>query len=104
MPVSLDQSEALNTIRLEGEIDIECAAELKQLLLQGLTPGKELLVDLTNATELDITSLQLLWAAQRDAVAMGTRLSVADTLPAHLLAAAVGAGFDTFPGTEDQVS
>ena len=63
MPVNLDQGEAQCVIHLEGEIDISSAAELKKLLLLALQSGKELRLDLERATELDVTALQLLWAA-----------------------------------------
>jgi len=71
MPLSLDQSNSPSRICLEGEINIRCAAELKGLLLQALSHEGALHVDLSAATEVDITTLQLLWAAQREARTTG---------------------------------
>ena len=67
MPMSLDQSNSPSRINLEGEINIRCAAELKELLLQALTREGALHIDLSAATEVDIAALQLLWTAQREA-------------------------------------
>ena len=67
MRVTIDQSEALCLIRLEDDINITSAAELKKLLLEALASGRELRVDLERATELDVTALQLFWAAERAA-------------------------------------
>jgi anti-anti-sigma factor len=67
MPVAFDQSNSPSRIRLEGEINIRCAAELKELLLQALTREGALRIDLSATTEVDITALQLLWTAQREA-------------------------------------
>jgi ABC-type transporter Mla MlaB component len=67
MPVAFDQSNSPSRISLEGEINIRCAAELKEFLLQALTREGALHIELSTATEVDITALQLLWTAQREA-------------------------------------
>ncbi len=67
MGVTLEQSERLIVLRLEGVIDIASAAELKLLLQDALKSGKEVSVSLEAATELDVTVFQLLWAAEREA-------------------------------------
>lgn len=103
MPVTLDQSEALCFIRLEGEINITCAAELKKHLLQALSSGKEVRVDLERATELDVTALQLLWAAEREARGSGKGLTLAGRVPEEISRAVNDAGFEKFPvGVEAQ--
>jgi anti-anti-sigma regulatory factor len=71
MSLSLDQSNSPTLIRLGGEINIRCAVELKSLLLQALEREGALQVDLSAATEVDITTLQLLWATQREAITTG---------------------------------
>ena len=47
--------------------------ELKKVMLQALASGKEMLVDLRRATELDVTAIQLLWAAEREARKSGRK-------------------------------
>ena len=97
MPLTLDQGEAVCLIRLKGEIDITTAADLKKLLLRALASGKDMCVDLERATELDVTALQLLWAADREARGSGRSLKLAGPVPAELLAAVNNAGFESFP-------
>ena len=101
MPVTLDQTEAQCFVRLEGEINIAAAAELKNLLLQALASGKELRVDLERAAELDVTALQLLWAAEREARGSGRGFALAGRLPEEILAAATDAGLEKFPAPMD---
>ena len=71
MPVTLEQKDALTLIQLEGAIDIGCAAELKELLMEKLKSGAAVYVSLESATGLDITAVQLLWAAAREAQRVG---------------------------------
>lgn len=83
---------------MEGEFGVTCAAELKSLLLERLASEKALQVDLGRAEEIDITLLQLLWAAGREAAwkDAGIVSSVSDAAAS----AARDAGFDRFPGTD----
>lgn len=97
MPVTLEQSAALSVIRMEGEINIGCAAELKGLLLKELASGRELRVDVGQATELDVTALQLLWAAEREARKSATKFVLAGAVPEEIKALATDAGFERFP-------
>jgi hypothetical protein len=92
----VDRTETHWLLRLEGDYNISSAAELKAALLDGLASSKELELDLEGAGELDITFLQLLWAAEREAGRAGPRLvcRVSETAGA----AARGAGFERFPG------
>ena len=97
MPVTLDQSPSVCLLRFEGEINIAFAAELKKLLLEALASGRDLRVDMEHATELDVTALQLLWAARRQAKNSGTALGLARPIAEEILAAASDAGFEKFP-------
>ena len=97
MPVTLDQGEGRCIIRLDGEINIGSAAELKKLLLQALACGGELRLDLEHATELDVTAWQLLWAAEREARGCGSGFTLSGPVPGEISAAVVDAGFETFP-------
>jgi anti-anti-sigma regulatory factor len=76
VPATLEQDAELNLIRLEGAIDIGCAAELKRLLVQALDAGQPVRVSLEAATELDVTAVQLLWAAARQAKGAGVKFSL----------------------------
>jgi anti-anti-sigma factor len=96
VPITLHRNEEQCTVHLEGEIDIAGAAELKKLLLQALASGKQLRIDLEHATELDITALQLLLAAEREAHRSNLGFGLAGRLPEEISAAAMDAGFAKF--------
>jgi anti-anti-sigma regulatory factor len=97
MPVTLEQSETQRLIRLEGAINIACAAELKALLLRALGSGREVCVSLEGATELDVTAVQLLWAAEREAREAGNGFVFAGPVPESVSIALGHEGFDKFP-------
>ncbi len=95
MPVTLDQNENFCLLHLEGEIDISSAAELKTLLLHGLASGRELRVDLERATDLDVTAMQLLWAAEREARRSGMGMTLTGR-PEAISVALGDAGLERF--------
>jgi anti-anti-sigma regulatory factor len=92
----MEQQESQSVIRLEGDFTLTSAAELKNLLLQGLASGNDLRLDLAQAEELDIPVMQLLWAAGREADRKGARITVQMSDAASM--AARQAGFERFPG------
>ena len=96
MPVTLQRQEASWLIRLEGQITVTSAAELKELLLEWLSAGKDLELDLERAEEIDITIMQLLWAAAREAARTGAKI-VARASSAAAMAAATRV-FAQLPG------
>lgn len=101
MPVTLEQNDTVSVIRLEGAVDIGSAGELKTLLVQALEPGgdgagKEVRVALAGATDLDVTAVQLLWAAERKARAAAVAFALESGLPEPVMSALTHAGFQSF--------
>ena len=94
MPVHLEVNESSILIRMEGDINITGAAELKKHLLEALAPGKRLLADLERSTELDVAALQLLWAARREALRTGVGFTLTGCVPEDLSIALQDAGFE----------
>jgi anti-anti-sigma factor len=101
VPVTFDRSEAPGVIRLEGDIDIASAAQLKEVLLEALALRGEAQISLETATGIDITAVQLLWAAEREAKASGVVLALKGPVPETLRATLHEAGFESFPFTND---
>lgn len=97
MPATLDRKKRVWVVRLEGETNISCAAEFKNLLMEALASGKELQLDLQDATDLDVTALQLLWAAEREAKASGKSFVLAGALPLAMAEIARESGLERFP-------
>ena len=96
MAVTTEQQDSQSVIRLAGELTLTSAAELKNLLLQGLASGNDLRLDLEQAEAIDITVMQLLWAAGREADRAGARIAIRLSDAAAM--AARDAGFERFPG------
>ena len=101
MPVTTERDETHLLIRIAGECTVTSAAELKALLLDGLASGGELRLDLDRAEAIDITVMQLLWAAGAEAERTGAR--IATRMPERAGSAAREAGFERFPGLVLQV-
>ncbi len=97
MPVSFNRSAVPPVIRLEGPIDIAVAGELKEVLLEALATGVEVHVGLETATSIDVTAVQLLWAAEREAKASGVAMQLEGPVPEPLRATLREAGFEWFP-------
>jgi anti-anti-sigma regulatory factor len=83
-------------VGLEGEVDIRAAVELKAILLAALVSRQELRVELAGVTTLDVTTLQLLWAAERAAAKAGTKLLWGVPVPEAIELAMVLAGLERF--------
>lgn len=100
MSVSFDRSEAPGVIRLEGEIDINCAAALKAVLEEALAAKSEARISLATATGIDVTGVQLLWAVEREARAAGMVLALEGPVPETLRVTLREAGFERFAFAE----
>lgn len=92
MGMTLKQSRKTSVIHLEGVIDIESASEFKKLLLRAFESGKDLRVSLDGPTEMDITAVQLIWAAKRAWEGAGLAFRVCGEASASAWAALANAG------------
>jgi anti-anti-sigma regulatory factor len=99
VPVTLEQKDALTLFQLEGDIGVGCAAELKELLIEKLKSGSTVYVSLESATGLDITAVQLLWAAVREAKRVGVEFGFKGQTPEAVRCALTEAGIEEFPVT-----
>jgi len=104
MGITLDESGAQAVIGLEGVVDISSATELKTLLLRALHCGKKVRVSLDKVTDLDVTAVELLWAAEREASKAGVKFSFFGPVPVEVSAALGEAGLQQFLNSDSQVS
>lgn len=86
------------TVRLEGELIIDCAAELQAQLREALASGAPIQLDFAGVTQVDVTGLQLLTAAERAAKASGVVWVRSGAVPECLLRAVEEAGWEGIPG------
>jgi anti-anti-sigma factor len=93
--IVLEQGEKTSCVRLKGPVDISSAEELKKILMNALKAGGEIQVMLGDSTYLDVTAIQLLWAAQREAARMGVRWIFGDALLEPVRSNLDDAGFNT---------
>lgn len=92
MSLAMEQREESTLVSLEGGIDIACAAELRSLLLEALEKAKEVRVSLEKATSLDVTAVQLLWAAAREAKRLEFGFVLVDDVPEQISKVLSGVG------------
>jgi anti-anti-sigma regulatory factor len=96
----MEMLEDHSIVRVERECTVTSATELKELLLQALASGTRIDVDLSAVEEIDVTALQLLWAARNQArsSARGFTLLLSETAAG----VAAEAGFDLTPRPADR--
>lgn len=84
MAMENERKNATSVLRIDGEISIYRAAELKQALLASLDQTEELEVDLAAVTELDTAGVQILMLVKRQAQATQRKLHLVGHSPAVL--------------------
>jgi len=94
--VNIDRDETRWLLRLAGEVGISSAAALKEALVEALASAGRVELDLEQALEIDVTVLQLAWAAARQAELAGSSFVARPSEAAR--ATARLAGFAAFPG------
>jgi anti-anti-sigma regulatory factor len=88
--------EARCVINLRESVDISDAVDLKQALVDALLLHKDLCMDLSQVTDLDITAVQLLWAAARESKNAGTSFTLVGVVPIAITSTVREAGFEAF--------
>jgi hypothetical protein len=96
VPVTVQEGENTSLICFEGGVNISSSAEVKSILINALTSKRKMRLTLESATELDVTALQLLYAAEQDAARSGNRLTLEGSVPVEITAAMTDAGFAKF--------
>ena len=94
MPIVKERNDAMKIVCLDGVVDISTAAELKEQLLEALAAGGGVCVDLNCVADVDVTWVQLIWAAQREAARAGVKFSFSGPVPERIAAALHAAGFE----------
>lgn len=87
----------MSVIHLDGAIDIGVGAELKQTLLEELKQAKAMRVAFGLTADLDVTAVQLLWAAEREARTLNIGFALEGSVPDSLSDSLKEMGFERFP-------
>ena len=88
-------------MRLDGAVDIGCAAELQGLLVEALAEPAAVTVVVAEGTEMDVTAMQLLVAADRAAREKQHVWRVPEPWPQDVVRAWRDAGFVRIPFADD---
>jgi len=91
-PVMLVRHAESCQIRLQGLVEISAAAELKRILLEALATEGDLHLDCQRLSEVDITAVQLLSAAQHAAQSVGRQFVFDTPPPTEVVSALAEAG------------
>ena len=97
MPVEIEESAEGTRFRLSGMVEISEAHALKAHLGEAIERGLGLRVELSAGSELDITAIQLLEAARREARRRSLQFSLDEPLPESVTEILRLAGLDTLP-------
>ena len=77
MSIEINRGQSGTRVIVTGNADLSLAGALKAALLDALSsPCSQLEVDLTQITQLNVTCLQLLWAAKAEAISVGIPLII----------------------------
>ena len=79
-------------VELEGDFTIASSTQLKDELFRAFASGQNIRVSLERVGVLDITAIQLLWAAAREAELTEHSLTIAHPIPEPILACIREAG------------
>jgi anti-anti-sigma regulatory factor len=96
MSQELEMSEDRCLVRLAAAVTVSSAAELHKVLIAAIDSGRSIVIDLTETTELDISGIQLLYAARQAAEQAGLSISAPKTPPRQVADAFLEAGLDPF--------
>jgi anti-anti-sigma regulatory factor len=86
-------SSTAKEISLKGSLVIDKAAEIKKTLCEALSSPSAVLVDLSSAEEIDLSCIQMLYAAKRTAEKKGVRFGFTGSIPARIVKKFSSSGF-----------
>lgn len=91
-------------LKLEGDVTVQQAEELKETLIRGFGSVENVYVDSSKAAGIDLSCLQLLCAAHRAAETMHKSFQLAEPVPDHFRRIAGAAGFARHTGCRFDVT
>lgn len=84
----------IGTLKLSGELTIQAATSLKESILGALSKVNKCLLDLTQVRSFDLSSIQILYAAQHSAIENSKSIELTGSFPDSLKTAIFETGFD----------
>jgi len=87
----------LSILKFSGVIDVRSIRKPFQTIRKAASSGRDIQIDLSGVTEIDMTFVQLIEAARRSAAQAGTAISLAKPATGMVLETLQRAGFLTDP-------
>lgn len=88
-----DQNSAPKVLKLSGSLNVDRAVALKAELSSALGEATHVLVDFSEVEEIDLSALQILYAARRSAAATGKEIHLIGSIPTKVVKRLVACGF-----------
>ncbi len=93
MASTLEISDGKGIIKFNGALTVNCAEEIRMLLIKALIDADQVLMDFGDVTAADLSSFQLICSAHRTAVRLKKQLSYAGTPPDVFIRSVEEGGF-----------
>ncbi len=87
-----DKKKNIVTVVLNGELTISRARELKEIFVAQLLAGKALHLDLSGASAIDVSGLQLLCSLHRTAQSRNSEVRITSRVPDQIMQTVQTAG------------
>ena len=72
----IEESKNAGVLKLDGELSIEQAAELKTALINSIENSDNVIIDIEDITEIDLSCMQLLCSAHQTLINLNKHLDV----------------------------
>jgi anti-anti-sigma regulatory factor len=93
MPAMESELESNKQISPNGRLTLERAAAFKDELLAALAMSSKVLLNLAHVEDADLTLVQILYAARREAIQTGRHFELTGKLPERIVKLLVTGGF-----------
>jgi anti-anti-sigma factor len=91
--MSKEQNSVPKTLSLSGSLNVDRATSLQGELSSALGEAKYVLVDLSGVEEIDLSALQILYAARRSAKAANKELHLVGSMSSKVVKRLAACGF-----------
>ena len=88
-----DQNSAPKVLKPSGSLNVDRAAALQAEFSSALGEAAHVLVDFSEVEEIDLSVLQILYAARRSAAAAGKEFHLIGSIPSKVVKRLVACGF-----------
>ena len=104
MSLQLEEAQNRVVVHLEDSVTLSSASELHDLFLQALNSRKPIAVDVSKVTEIDLSAIQILFAAHAEAIRTDHGFSATNTIPEAVRQTIRESGLDSILQPDGEVA